>query len=196
MTEQSRPEAELTDHSYDGIQEYDNPLPGWWSALFALTAVFSLLYGVQFHWGGGGKDMHASYESEVAKVFKLRFKQLGTLSADRNTLLKYLDKPDWLLVGRGVFQTHCVSCHGAAGQGLVGPNLTDDHWKNVTRIEDIATVIEHGAANGSMPAWGKRLGHVNKLVLTAAYVASLRGTSPSGGKMPEGSEIPAWDAGH
>ena len=28
-------------HSYDGIREYDNPLPGWWKWLFIITVVIS-----------------------------------------------------------------------------------------------------------------------------------------------------------
>jgi cytochrome c oxidase cbb3-type subunit 3 len=71
--------------------------------------------------------------------------------------------------------------------------LTDDHWKNVKRIEDIATVIQNGAANGAMPAWKTRLGHVNRVVLTAAYVASLRGQYAPGKKV-EGEVIPPWQS--
>jgi len=51
-----------------------------------------------------------------------------------------------------VYKTHCKSCHAADGSGLVGPNLTDDHYKNVKQLIDVARVIENGAANGSMPA--------------------------------------------
>ena len=91
-----------------------------------------------------------------------------------------------------MFQTHCASCHGKNGGGLVGVNLTDDHYKHVTTIEDIARVIENGAGGGAMPAWKNRLSHVNQVVLTAAYVASLRGTNVAGGKAPEGTEIPPW----
>ncbi len=75
---------------------------------------------------------------------------------------------------------------------MVGPNLTDDYWKNVRSIETIASVIENGAANGAMPAWKNRLSHPNQVVLTAAYVASLR-KNPVSGKAPEGNKIPAWD---
>ena len=29
----------ILDHSYDGIQEFDNPMPGWWKAIFVLTVM-------------------------------------------------------------------------------------------------------------------------------------------------------------
>jgi cytochrome c oxidase cbb3-type subunit 3 len=72
--------------------------------------------------------------------------------------------------------------------------LTDDKWKNVAKLEDIAKVIEVGAANGSMPAWRNRMSHINQLVLTAAYVASLRGTNPANPKAPgpDDKPIPPW----
>ncbi len=190
----SAPENELTGHEYDGIEEYDNPLPGWWSTLFALTAVFAAFYVVYFHLGEEGKDLISEYDAEAAEVMEIRFGQLGTLTPDRDTLLKYKDDQEWLAAGRAVFQTHCVSCHGKDGGGLVGVNLTDDHYKNVTRIEDIVKVINDGAAGGAMPAWKNRITNVNQLVLTAAYVASLRGTNVAGGRAAEGKPIPAWDA--
>jgi cytochrome c oxidase cbb3-type subunit III len=188
------PSHALTGHEYDGIEEYDNPLPGWWSTIFALTAVFAVFYVIYFHLGEEGHDRISTYEAEAADVMELRFGQLGTLTADRATLLEYKDDAQWLAAGRAAFQTHCVSCHGKDGGGLVGVNLTDDHYKNITKIEDIVKVIQDGAAGGAMPAWKNRITNVNQLVLTAAYVASLRGTNVAGGKAPEGKPIPAWDA--
>lgn len=184
-------EAALLDHNYDGIKEYDNPLPGWWSWIFALCVLFAPVYLVHYHLGGQGKSLEEEYEAETARVFTLRFKELGDLTGDRATLMKYKDDAEWLAVGRAVYKANCVSCHGPDGGGLVGPNLTDDHWKNVTNIEDITKVIEEGAAGGSMPAWRNRLSHINQIVLTAAYVASLRGTGAAG-KGPEGQKIPQW----
>jgi cytochrome c oxidase cbb3-type subunit 3 len=72
----------------------------------------------------------------------------------------------------------------------VGPNLTDDYYKNVKQITDIAEVIKNGAAGGSMPAWKTRL-HPNEVVLMAAYVAGLRGKNLKG-RPPEGEKIPPW----
>jgi cytochrome c oxidase cbb3-type subunit 3 len=186
--------AELTDHEYDGIQEYDNPLPGWWSLLFFLSFVFAIGYGVHYHLGGEGPSVQDEYDAQAAEVFELRFAELGELQPDRTTLLAYMNDPKWLSVGQAVYKANCTSCHGADAQGDIGPNLTDDQWKNVTAIEDIARVIADGAGNGSMPAWRNRLSHVNQIVLTAAYIASLRGSSPADPRAPEGGAIPAWNA--
>ena len=100
----------------------------------------------------------------------------------------------WLAAGRSAYKANCVSCHGQNGEGNIGPNLTDDHWKNVKTIEDLYKVIDEGAANGSMPAWRNRLTHINTRILTAAYVASLRGSLAGGGKAAEGNKIAPWPA--
>ena len=185
-------QAKLTDHSYDGIQEYDNPLPGWWKFLFWLFIFFAPFYVLYFHFGVEGRTVHDQYDRHMASVFELKFKQIGELTPDRETVTKYMNDPEWRAVGKVVFKTNCVSCHGANGEGAIGPNLTDDHWKNVRYVEDIAKVISDGAANGSMPAWKNRLSHVNQIVLTAAYVASLRENPVSGTRPPEGNVIPPW----
>ena len=182
----------LTSHSYDGIQEYDNPLPGWWKFLFGVSVAFAPLYYFYFHFGVEGRSIHDQYSNHMASIFELRFAEIGELTADRETILKYMnDEPDWLAVGKVVYQTNCTSCHGADGSGLVGPNLTDDYWKHLTNVEGIARVIEEGAANGAMPAWKNRLSHQNQIVLTAAYVASMR-KNPLPGKSPEGKPIAPW----
>lgn len=184
----------LTDHCYDGIMEYDNPMPGWWVWLFVASVVYSIFYLMYFESGMPGRSIHDDYTKFTAGIFQMKYKEIGDLNADRATLLQYKDDPKWLSVGRAAFKTNCVSCHGAEGQGGIGPNLTDDHWKNVKNIEDIATVIAKGANNGAMPAWENRLSHRNTVVLTAAYVASLRGTQPSNPKDAEGATIAPWPA--
>ncbi len=47
----------LTDHTYDGIREYDNPLPAWWTWLFIGTVVFSVLYFPYYHGGAEGRTL-------------------------------------------------------------------------------------------------------------------------------------------
>ncbi|GIW99148.1 MAG: cytochrome CBB3 [Pirellulaceae bacterium] len=181
----------LTNHSYDGIQEYDNPLPGWWKWTFVGTAVFSVLYFMYYHLGAPGRSIYEQYDRELAEVTRLQFQEIGELQPTEATILEYMGKENWLKIGEVVFKTHCASCHGRHGEGKVGPNLTDEFYKHVRKLEDIARVVQDGANAGAMPAWGNRL-HVNEIVLVSAYVASLRGTNVSGGKSAEGNPIPAW----
>ncbi|RMF43283.1 MAG: cytochrome C oxidase Cbb3 [Planctomycetota bacterium] len=181
----------LSGHSYDGIEEYDNPLPGWWKWTFVATIVFSVFYWMYYHSGAPGRSIYDKYDKELAEVTRLQFKEIGELKPDEATILKYMQNESWLKVGQVVFKTHCVSCHGRDGEGKVGPNLTDDAYKHVRNLEDIARVVRDGANAGAMPAWGNRL-HINEIVLVSAYVASLRGKNVSGGKAPEGNPIPPW----
>jgi len=54
---------ELIDHDYDGIQEYDNDLPGWWKALFLITIVVAVIYVPYYHFFGDLQD--AEYQKEM-----------------------------------------------------------------------------------------------------------------------------------
>lgn len=190
-----KPQEQLTGHNYDGIQEYDNPMPGWWKMLFLGTVLYAIPYLMYYHQGIDNRSIHGEYDQAVAANLRLQFAEIGELEPNRETLMKYKDDDKWRLVGQSVYKTHCVSCHGDKGEGKVGPNLTDDLWKNVKVIEDIATVIKNGAGGKAMPAWNNRL-HPNEIVLVSSYVASMRGSLPPGsGKTIKGEkEIPPWDA--
>ena len=181
----------LTDHSYDGIQEYDNPLPGWWKWLFVATVFFAPLYWAYFQLGPEDRSIFGQYDRDMAAKFELRFSEIGELQPDQETIVKYMNEDKWLKVGEVTYKTNCVSCHGADGGGVVGPNLTDEYWKNLRSIDGIAKVISEGAANGAMPAWKHRLKPTNRLVLTAAYVASLQ-KNPVSGRPPEGNKVEPW----
>lgn len=179
------------DHVYDGIQEYDNPTPGWWWWIFWVTVVFSICYFMFYTVSPLALTNAKEHEAALATNLKQQFGEIGTLKPDRETLVRFMHEPRWLLVGKTVFAGRCVQCHGNDGSGVVGPNLTDDLWKNVSNIEDIATVIANGAAAGAMPAWRTQL-HPNEIVLTAAYVASLRGQNLPSPRPAEGVKIAPW----
>jgi cytochrome c oxidase cbb3-type subunit 3 len=189
-TKPNTSQGELLDHQYDGIQEYDNPCPGWWKWLFFLSALFAPFYFFYFHIGKAGITIAKDHENAVANNVRLRFAEIGELTPDEPTMIKYMQKPEWLQVGRSVYEQKCKSCHGEGGRGLVGPNLTDDYYKNVAKLTDIPEVVTKGAGNGSMPAWNRL--HPNEVVLVSAYVAGLRGEQLAGGREPEGKEIPPW----
>lgn len=185
------PDDPLTGHSYDGIQEFDNPLPGWWKWLFIATILFSPPYFMFFHGGAEGRTMNDRYDRAMAANLRLQFAEIGELQPNRETVVEFLYKSNWLQVGKTVYKANCVSCHGSDGGGRIGPNLCDDHYKNVKDIKDILTVLQNGANAGAMPAWKTRMTE-NELILTASYVASLRGTEPAEPKATEGRIIDPW----
>ncbi len=116
---------------------------------------------------------------------------IGELAHDESAILRYSGDERLMAFAEGKFRRTCASCHGSAGQGLVGPNLTDDAWKNVTEVSGLYLIISEGANHGAMPPWKHQL-QPNDIVLLASYVVSLRGSTPAGGKAPEGDVLPPW----
>jgi cytochrome c oxidase cbb3-type subunit 3 len=185
------PDDPLTGHAYDGIQEYDNPLPGWWKWLFVLFIAISPIYIMFFHGGAEGRSEIDYYDRALAKNLELQFAKFGDISLNRESLVRFLYEPSGLKIGKIVFKSNCVTCHASDGGGQIGPNLCDDSYKNVKDIEDFLTVLQKGAGGGAMPAWNTRLSQ-NQILMVSAYVASLRGSEPAKPKEAEGRVIPPW----
>lgn len=181
----------VLEHDYDGIKEYDNPTPGWWTFIFFATFLFSVWYFLYHHASTISTSVAQGYANDVSEDLRKRFASIGTLNPDAPTLTKYMGNAEWAAFGESVFKTNCISCHGTDAAGQIGPNLTDEYWKNVRQLSDIPQVVMNGAAAGAMPGWKTRL-HPNEIVLVSAYVASLRGKNLSGPRGPEGETIPAW----
>ncbi len=118
----------LLAHEYDGIEEYDNPLPGWWSWLFVATIVFSLGYYVYYQLGPG-PTIIAQYEEEARAAAAQQARLAPAAAGASEDQLRALAKDARAMAAaKEVFATRCAVCHGPEGQGLIGPNLTDDYW--------------------------------------------------------------------
>jgi cytochrome c oxidase cbb3-type subunit III len=186
-------EAKILDHNYDGIREYDNPMPFWWSALFWASFLFSVPYFIYYH-VGVGPTLNDNLEVEVGEFVEAQAAALGDLKPDAATILTLVQNDAKLKTGASVmFRANCATCHGPEGGGRTGPNLTDDAYLNVKTPEDIFTIIRDGVVAKGMPEWKKRYSEP-QLVLLASYVASLRGTKPAESKEAQGMPAPAWSA--
>lgn len=181
-----------TGHSYDGIREYDNPLPGWWVAIFWASIIggagYLFLAFLPPALFSGPTQLAAEQAAADARLFGAL---PPDLKADDATVLKFSQDEKWIGIGRSIFGTNCVTCHGDKAQGGAGPNLTDDAYIYAKTPADIADVIAKGRKSGAMPAWAGSLSN-NQILMVTAYVASLRGTNQPG-KAPEGA-VPdtAW----
>ncbi len=183
-------EAELLNHEADGIREYDNPMPFWWSAIFRGTFFFSFAY-VLYYMIGVGPGHAQEYDDEVGSFFQEQAARLGDLKPTSGTMGALLEDPKMMQAAAGLFATNCAVCHAKDGGGGTGPNLCDDAYINVKQMTDLYGVISNGVVAKGMPAWDKRFGEAQR-VLLASYVAHLRGTKPAAPKAAQGDAIPAW----
>lgn len=195
MSEQNKQQQDqLTGHVYDGIQEYDNPTPAWMTWVFLVFLIFTPIYLIFTLMSDGALTPQGQLERAQVANLEKQFGEMGTLAPDGPTIMAYSTQEKWVAFGTTVFNSHCATCHGTDGGGNSAPNLTDDHYKNVTMVADIGDIVQNGANAGAMPAWGTRL-HPNEIVMVSAYVATLRGTNVPGGLGPDGEVPPPWSAG-
>jgi cytochrome c oxidase cbb3-type subunit 3 len=184
-----RESGDLLDHEYDGIKEYDNPLPGWWVWIFWGSFVFALGYFFHYHLSPRGEGVLASYSAEDREIKARAGAQAMAQAATEQSLGIVLADVTAVEAGKKVFVERCVLCHADRGQGNIGPNLTDSRWiHGQGKLMDIYAVVDTGVTTKGMPAWGKQL-TPEQVRQVVAYVASIRNTNVPG-KVAEGSEAP------
>ncbi|HWA74014.1 MAG TPA: cbb3-type cytochrome c oxidase N-terminal domain-containing protein [Polyangiaceae bacterium] len=175
----------LLDHEYDGIREYDNPLPGWWVYIFWGSFVFSLGYWFHYHLSGNGVSVAAGHAAEVAEAHRLEAKRALAETVSEEGLQKLMLDASLMADAKNLFTQRCTPCHGEQGQGVIGPNLTDEAWIHGTgELLHIYKTVSEGVPAKGMPSWRMQLSAVQVREL-AAFVGTLRGKNLPG-KAPEG----------
>jgi cytochrome c oxidase cbb3-type subunit 3 len=154
----TRPDTEekTTGHIYDGIEEYDNPLPAWWFHMFVLSMVFGIGYLVLFPGLGSFKGIlnwtqESQWQQENEKI-NARFDSV--LRQYASTPIEILAKDEKARrSGQRLFSSYCATCHGADAGGNTGfPNLRDNDWLWGGTPEKIKETLILGR-QAAMPAW-------------------------------------------
>ncbi|PID40821.1 MAG: cytochrome-c oxidase, cbb3-type subunit III [Rhodobacterales bacterium] len=186
-----------TGHSWDGIEEFNNPLPKWWLWIFYACIVWAIWYTIAYPAWPGIKSATAGYagfstRAQVAEEIdrvnaqneaintKLASVELTEIAQDEE-LLTYANS-----AGGAVFKTWCAQCHGSGAAGATGgyPNLIDDDWLWGGDIEAIHTTISHGIRSeddedtrfNDMAAYGRdELLEPEEIEQVVNYVLSLSG---------------------
>ena len=179
-------------HTFDGIQEYDNPLPRWWFMLFVGTLLFAVVYLILYPGMGNWKGVLPGYEGgwTAAKQWEREMdkadEKYGPIFAKyaAMSIEDVAKDPQAIKMGSRLFANYCSICHGSDAKGAVGfPNLVDQHWRWGGDTASIQTSILQGR-NGVMPAWGAIIGE-DGVKNVAAYVRK----DLAGLKLPEGSAV-------
>ena len=199
-----------TGHEWDGIMEFDNPMPRWWLWVFYATIVWGIGYSIAYPaWplvseatsGMLGWSSRAKVEAEIAAV--------ETANAPINAQLEALElaaipgHPELegyaVSAGAAVFKTWCAQCHGSGAAGAKGyPNLLDDDWLWGGTMEDIHTTVSYGIRNeesddarfSAMPAFGRDgLLEKEQVSQVVNYVMSLSDTPQDATQVAAGAAV-------
>ncbi len=184
---------ETTGHVYDGIEEYDNPLPHWWFLLFVATIVFSAGYLVFYPGLGnypglfGWTSVGELKEDQKAHSFKYapEFERFASIPVEQ-----LINDEKALRMGQRIFLNNCALCHGSDAAGSFGfPNLTDHEWLYGGSGAAIKTSILAGR-QGQMPAWGAVIGDRGVQQVTS-YIRTQAGleTNVNPGDLAAGKKI-------
>lgn len=203
-------EPPTTGHTWDGIEEYDNPMPRWWLWTFYATIVWAILYTIAYPaWPGIrsatpgllGWSTRANVQTEIDAAL--------AANADINArlveadLTAIADDPELRIyatsAGAAVYRTWCAQCHGSGAAGVAAagyPNLLDDDWLWGGDIESIHTTIAHGIRNeedpdarwSQMPAFGDILER-DEIHQVVNYVMSMSGTPQDASAVAAGEEV-------
>lgn len=181
----------LIDHGFDGIMELDNQLPKWWLGLFYFGVVYAVVYLSAYivsDFAHPDKEYEVEQKQEIASVAE------WMKNTPPPTIENALYSADNIAEGEQIFKTNCVSCHMDGGKGGIGPNLTDDFWKNQnqkTIFKNVFHIVENGVAGTQMQAWGQN-GVLSGFDIekVAAYVYHINQEIPDavGGAAPQGTK--------
>ncbi|MEQ9104257.1 MAG: c-type cytochrome [Rhodothermales bacterium] len=178
----------ISGHSYDGIEEYDNPMPGWWLWLFWLCVLFAPIYVLGVHFFGfinTYEDDLADSQAAIQEVRDAWEAENPTFEVSNEAIAAYIGVDEHIQAGAQVYSANCSMCHGNDGEGLIGPNLTDAYWIHGNQNVDLFNVITNGVLDKGMTPWGGVLTPEQRSQLVA-YIRSIEGTEPENAKAAEG----------
>ena len=208
-------QVQTTGHVWDDdLQEFNNPLPVWWTYTFYVTIVFALVYWVVYpswpigksflpgvntityqnaegqdeswHWNTRAKLLKEMQDATLAQ--KPYFDKLTALPYDK--IAKDPELSSFVVsAGKSLFSDNCAPCHQSGGQGKIGffPNLTDDDWIYGGSYDKINETISNGR-HGYMPPFGEAL-EADQIDDLANYVATLSGLKADAAKAAKGKEL-------
>jgi len=181
-------ESILLDHDYDGIHELDNHLPPWWKWLFYITVVWGFVYLLVYHVFDVFPLAHQEYDiaMEEARLAKEAMIATSGNPIDETTV-EFSDAPEVLASGKAIYERECVACHAPEGQGLIGPNFTDNYWIHGGGIKNVFNTIKYGVPAKGMISWQTKLSP-KEMRDVACFVLTFTGTTPKNPPAPKAPE--------
>ena len=178
----------LLDHDYDGIKELDNALPPWWKYGFYITIFIAVIYLLKYEMWHTGPNPTEEYTSEMTTAKEEVDAYLASMKNNVDEKTVTMSDAAGIAAGQVTFAKTCVPCHGAKGEGGVGPNLTDEYWLHGGNVADLFKTIKYGYPDKGMQSWQSTFSPIQMQEL-ASYIKTLKGTNPPNAKAPQGDLI-------
>jgi cytochrome c oxidase cbb3-type subunit 3 len=178
-------------HSYDGIEEFDNPLPNWWLFTLYGAIVYSVGYWLFYHTFAIGYTQEQAWNREIEIAAQEQIERELGKEVTNDSLLLLTKVPAQIDAGAMIFQQKCVQCHGPQAAGDIGPNLTDDYWLHGPDPLQIYNTVMNGVQEKGMQAWKDQLGPV-RVRQVVSFVLTRKGLNVPG-KAPQGRLSAEWE---
>lgn len=199
-----------TGHEWDGIKEFDKPIPRWWLWTYYLSVIFSIGYVIaypaiplvnDYTKGVLGWSSRDAVEQEISAAKLAQSKYIDAL---KTASLDEVSANEQLMTfavqgGKSAYAVNCVQCHGSGATGNVGyPNLNDDEWLWGGTLDDIYTTISHGirfdedddTRYSEMPAFlTDEILEKQEILQVANFVRSFAGLDHDADAAAAGAEI-------
>lgn len=199
-------------HEFDGIEEYDNPLPKWWFMLFVGTIIFGVAYLALYPGLGNWKGLLPGYQylnsteqtgfaseaslSEAARtggwtqVKQWEFEMEKARQAYDPIFARYAsvdiatlaNDESAMKVGARLFLNYCSVCHATSAKGTPGFPNLTDSNWRWGGEPEQIKASIQHGRMGVMPAWGQVIGD-SGVKNAAAYVRK----ELAGLALPEGN---------
>ncbi len=175
-------------HDFDGIRELNNPTPPWWRYGFWGSLIFAVVYLWVYHVAHSAPLQLEELAIAEAKAAEAQQAYLAHAAnnIDEKTV-KLLTDPADIAGGKKLFAANCTACHGADGQGMVGPNLTDNYWLHGGKLNQVFSTIKYGVPDKGMKSWKEDFSP-KQIAQLSSFIKSLHGTNPPGAKEPQGQQ--------
>ena len=166
------PDQLIEGHEYDGIKEYDNPMPAWWLWIFYATIAWSVFYIAALGIGWiddydaqleAGKERIAEKQAAAAE---------DAVDIDEESLAALLEDDDALAEGEEIYGRVCSACHGPDGGGGVGPAFNDGAWDHGDEMTTHFEITRDGLAAGGMPAHDGQLSD-EEIAAVVAFINTM-----------------------
>jgi cytochrome c oxidase cbb3-type subunit 3 len=166
----------LREHTFDGIQEYDQRLPNWWLNTLYGAILFWVVYWFVYMIAHLVPSDGAKVDAAMTRIAAAKMASSIDVSND-DKFWEMSRNPVFVEAGKQTFNSLCVPCHLPSMRGksenptAVGPDLTDTAWIHGGLPKEVYITVSKGVLAKGMPTWEPVLGQ-KKTVEVVAYILS------------------------